>query len=319
MMDIREFREKIKEELPGHMPEELVESITLESVEISKMNDQKLYGITVKEKGSNMAPTLYVNEFYERYQDGEDLEQLITEFAERTEGSVHVQGPPETDLTWDSVKDSLSVRLLEKSRNKEFLSNMPYADVGNGLALTADINLPGDSKGEWKAAVTHSLLESLGVDKETLFASAMESAVVYDPPVLMDMSTAVFGIGEGNMLDMTEPIAPEDIGRMYVLTTKGGRIGACALFYPEVKEKMAELFGSGYYILPSSTHEVIIVPDDPSIVPKDLTAMVKHANEFIVEPQDVLSDNVLHYDRDARKLSKADPERNRADMVAESR
>ena len=136
MMDIREFREKIKEELPGYMPEELVESITLESVEISKMNDQKLYGITVKEKGSNMAPTLYVNEFYERYQDGEDLEQLITEFAERTEGSVHVQGPPETDLTWDSVKDI----------SNEQLSYITNVDAGHGLLKVGSNLVPFENK-----------------------------------------------------------------------------------------------------------------------------------------------------------------------------
>ena len=106
---------------------------------------------------------------------------------------------------------------------------------------------------------------------------------------------------------------------MYVLTNSTGSLGAAALFYPDVKEKAAELMGSDYYILPSSVHEVILVPDNPSIDAKDLCKMVKEANRTVVEEKDILSDNVYHYSREDRRLDKVSAEPVRDSMVAEAR
>jgi hypothetical protein len=106
---------------------------------------------------------------------------------------------------------------------------------------------------------------------------------------------------------------------MYVLTTESGNLGASALFYPDVQEKAAELMGSGYYVLPSSVHECILVPDIAGHNEKDLCAMVKEANRTVVEPKDVLSDNVYHFDKDSRQLTKVAADRERDSMVAEAR
>jgi hypothetical protein len=106
---------------------------------------------------------------------------------------------------------------------------------------------------------------------------------------------------------------------MYVLTNTSGSLGAAALFYPDVKDKAAELIGSDYYILPSSTHEVILVPDSAGINPKELCEMVKQANRTVVDEKDILSDNVYHYDKDSRDLSRVNPDREKADRVAEGR
>ena len=74
------------------------------------------------------------------------------------------------------------------------------------------------------------------------------------------------------------------------------------MFYPDVKEKAAEIIGGDYYILPSSCHEVILVPDTLEVKAKDLCEMVKEANRTVVEDKDILSDNVYHYSKDERRL-----------------
>ena len=318
-MDIKEFIEIVKEELPDFLPDEVYKDLTIDDVEVSKMNDQKLHGLTFRPRGSDAAPTLYVDDLYERHQNGEDLGFLLIDLAERYEAARNAPVPPDIDINWEKVRDNLSLRLLEKNRNIDFLSNMPYADVGNGLALIVDINMPGDMDGDWRIAVNHGVMEALKVDKETLFFTAMDDALVNDPPVLNDMTQALFSPDKDNLLDRSDPLEPADIGGMYVLTTETANLGAAALYYPNVKEKAAELLGSGYYVLPSSTHEVILVPDTAGHNEKDLCDMVKQANRTVVEPKDVLSDSVYHYDRDSRSLSKVDPDREKADRVAEAR
>ena len=318
-MDIKEFIKTIKEELPDFLPDDVYEDITIDDVEVAKMNDQKLHGLTFRPKGSDAAPTLYIDDLYERHQNGEDLGFLLIDLANRYEEARNAPVPPDIDISWDKVMDNLSFRLLEKRRNTDFLANMPYADVGNGLALIVDINMPGDRNGDWRIAVNHGVMEALGVDKETLFFKAMDDVLVNDPPVLSDMTQALFSPEKDNLLDRSDPIDPSDLGGMYVLTTESGNLGASALFYPDVQEKAAELMGSGYYVLPSSVHECILVPDIAGHNEKDLCAMVKEANRTVVEPKDVLSDNVYHFDKDSRQLTKVAADRERDSMVAEAR
>jgi hypothetical protein len=256
---------------------------------------------------------------YEAYKDGADIEYLASEMANMYSASRNAVSPPQVDLSYDNVKDKLIVRLLEKSRNREFLANMPYVSVGHGLAVIADINMGEDRGGDWRIAVNNNVLDSLDVDIETLFADAMKSSVILDPPTLVDMTSALFSPEKTNLLDRDEPIAPEDVGGMYVLTNTSGSLGAAALFYPDVKDKAAELIGRDYYILPSSVHEVILVPDSQDIKANELCDMVKQANKTVVEEQDILSDNVYHYSRDDRRLDKVTADPQRADRVAEGR
>ena len=318
-MEVKEFISIIKEELPDFLPDDVYKDLVIDDVEVAKMNDQKLHGLTFKPKGSDAAPTLYIDDLYERHENGEDIGFLLVDLANRYAEARKAPTPPDIDLSWDKVKDSLSVRLLEKKRNIDFLSNMPYVDVGNGLAMTVDINMPGDMHGEWRIAVNHGVMQQLGVDRNELFLKAMESAVSYDPATLTDMSQALFSPDKENLLDRTEPLEPMEVGGMYVLTTESGNLGASALFYPDVKEKAAEMLGSGYYVLPSSIHECILVPETAGINEKELCDMVKQANRTVVEPKDVLSDNVYHYDRESRSLNKVEPQRDKADRVAEAR
>lgn len=318
-MDMKEFIEKMKETVKEYLPDDARKGIIIDDVEVVKMNDQKLHGLTFRMPGSDAAPTLYVNEMYEAYKDGADIGYLASEMANMYTMSKDAPTPPEVNLDWENVRDKVTVRLLEKSRNREFLTKMPYADVGNGLVVTVDINMGEDRGGDWRIAVNHGVLEQLGTDKETLFLTAMDNSLVLDPPVLTDMSQALFSTDRENLLDRDVPIDPADVGGMYVLTTESASLGAAAMFYPDVKEKAAEIIGSDYYILPSSVHEVILVPDSAGFDAKELCDMVKQANRTVVEPQDVLSDSVYHYDRDSRSLSKVDPDRSKADRVAETR
>ena len=319
MLSKTDFMDAVKRNIVNFLPDDAAENVEISETVVVKMNDQKLHGLVIREKGSDPAPTFYMDEMFERYSQGEDLGSLMVELANQYSFSRDMPRPPEVDLSWDNVKDKLTVRLLEKKRNREFLSTMPYVSVGHGLAIIADINMGEDRGGDWRIAINNSVLESLGIDKEQLFSGAMSSAKIYDRATLIDMSSALFSPEKVNLLDRDEPLASEEIGGMYVLTNESGSLGAATLFYPDVKEKAAELLGSDYFILPSSVHETILVPDNPGINAKDLCEMVKQANRTVVDEKDILSDDVYHYSKDERRLNKVSAEPNRSEMVAEAR
>ena len=210
------------------------------------------------------------------------------------------------DFSYESIKDHVVLRLVEIDRCREELALVPYMCVGNGMALVPDIRME-DARGEgfWRTTITREMAALYDYDVRQVFEDAMEDAWKREPPMLKEMENALFGIEERNLLDENEAIGPNGLSRMYILSGKDGVLGASALYYPDVMDKIADKLGDSYSVLPSSIHEVLIVPDKAGISAADLSRMVATANRFVVDEKEVLSDKVLHFDKDARVLGLA--------------
>ena len=91
-----------------------------------------------------------------------------------------------------------------------------------------------------------------------------------------------------------------------VLTNTQGMHGAGALFYPDQLETIAQQMGTDFFVLPSSVHEVLILPDDGSQDLDSLQFMVREINRTEVAPEDRLSDFVYHYDAQDHVLERAE-------------
>ena len=89
---------------------------------------------------------------------------------------------------------------------------------------------------------------------------------------------------------------------LYALTNVEKQYGASMITQPEVLNKLEQLFPEGFYVLPSSVHEVLIVPDNGEMEPKMLGEMVREVNKNEVERQEVLSDRVYSYDKEKHQI-----------------
>ena len=313
-----EFISRVKEELMEMIPEELRKGLEIQDTLVLKSNDQKHHGLTFKREESEAAPTIYLDEAYARFTCGEELHALTAEIRDAYLQTFSMPEPQKIDFDYDRIKDKLTVRLLEIKRNRDFLATTPYMTVGHGLAMVCDIKMQDGDEGSWRATVTQSMLEGQNYDKRELFMAAMDNAQLIDPPVLVDMGQALFTHEGENLMTRSEPLPPEDVSNMYVLSNTGGMLGSAVLFYPDTREHVAEVLGEGYCVLPSSQHEVLIIPDSAGIDRAELSEMVRQANQSVVEPKDVLSDTVFHYDRDEKKFEYAMPQAEKGAYVAES-
>ena len=97
--------------------------------------------------------------------------------------------------------------------------------------------------------------------------------------------------GGGVPVDQWEP----DGSPMTILTTRGAANGAGVIFCDSVLQKIREKIGN-FYILPSSIHEVLIVPVSGGIELDYLEEMVRTINATEVSPEDRLSDQVYLFD-----------------------
>ena len=278
--------------------------VTITQCEVVKLNDETVHGLTLTPEGKHAGWTLYFDDLYFRYEDGEPAESLMEEASYRCAEGMEFELPAEPeniDLSFESVRDRLTVRLVGVRQNMRYMKGRPYIDVGCGLALIAVINRERDTQSEWTLSVTDELLKNeIRCSREELLTAAMENTVRIEPPVLAYLSDCVRSgyirqFRVRNYLDETED-RPEDIREALVLTNRSTMFGAAALFYPGVAEKIAEILGCGFYVLPSSLHEVIVVADaaEPDI--PGMMHTVHEANATVLERCDLLSDNIFHFD-----------------------
>lgn len=316
MMNKNEFINYEKAKIEELIAESFNGGIKVTPVSIVKMNDQKMNGLSVSLDGSNVCPTIYLDDAYAAYNEGEDP-NLIAEKVTAQVAKAAVQAPKvaPNEKAPDLSDKPISLRLLETSRNKEFLKDIPYMEVGNGLVLICDIRVQHGDDGLYTTIINNDLLGMLGRDKQDIFRQAISQAWETDKPVLCSMESKLFGGFDTNLLDNPEPV---DSG-MYILSNTSSIHGAAALFYPDVQQKISEVLGENYYALPSSTEEFIIVPESNGIGPNELTGMVRNANRTVVEPGQVLSDSVLKYDREKGHLQDVTCGRDLSDRVSEAR
>lgn len=287
-MDIREFRDIVKWTLENDM-----KGITIEEVEVVKINDQKLYGLAFKKDGEEAAPVVYMEQYYEDSDKHDEyyVDADIIEHIRKTVEESMCNRPLETsgdNLTWDAVKDHLTRRLISVARNKEYLADKPHKKcVGGEFAVLTAIDFGGGCS----AVVTNSLMEILGVDLETLLLTSLKDEMQSDKAKLVPLSEALFG-GGMNLLD-----AGHGADGPMILTNEDGVFGATVIFYGGMLSRIHELVGN-YYALPSSVHEWVILPESLGTDTNELKNMVIDANTTVVSKDEFLSNQVFKYDLD---------------------
>ena len=119
-----------------------------------------------------------------------------------------------------------------------------------------------------------------------LHAAALQQQREYHSFVFESLETFVQDI-------FPEIVEPEN-EMLYPLSMDSDTHGASVILQPEALIAIEEIFGGDYFILPSSIHEVIVVPDlGIDDQEHDLNEMVRKVNHMVVDPEDRLSDRVI--------------------------
>lgn len=205
------------------------------------------------------------------------------------------------DFDFTSKPEILGVRLLSSVRNKGLLERVPHIEVCEGLALIADM-----VSGELHAVVTNDMLEGTGIPADDIFDAALFN-MSFDRALLTDINDALSLPPDEreNMLDRPAGLMQMLSPSMYILSNHESYWGAAALFYPGVMQKLSKLIGGDFYVLPSSVHELIILPVSDEADPQKLADTISAANSTVVSSEDFLSD-YLYICRDG-SLIRMDP------------
>lgn len=267
-----------------------------------KNNDICLHGILISYGNQQCVPSIYVDGYFQKYKMGMmSLGQIVCEVIKERDVLKYQRIAPLEELTWETVKDKVFCRLVNLGRNKKKLADMPYMEYLD-LAVTCRWLHSADEKGVASADVTYAEMEMFGVTKEELFAQARintEKLFPVEFKSLLSMIEAIrgrkFSLKEAGIKENMDMEADSRID-MYVLTNTTGINGAGVILYPNVLKRIAEQLNTDtLYLLPSSVHEFMVLPECNSV--EDMKELVAEANHCAVAGVDVLSDSVYRYDR----------------------
>ena len=102
--------------------------------------------------------------------------------------------------------------------------------------------------------------------------------------------------------NMVDEIALNNSFNMYVFTNTYGINGASVILYNGLLDKFAGQIKKNLYVIPSSIHEVIVIPKCKEWDAESLKEMVTDINNTQVPDEDVLSSNIYEYSRSKKAL-----------------
>ncbi len=285
-----EFKQRIEKELGG--------GITASFLDVEKNNQERYEGLEIKDENNPVLPILRLEELYEGYKGSGSMEQMVSvalgELGRYSEVSVDM-----VPKTWEEARGRLRSELVHYGWNLESLKNIPHRRFLD-FAVAYRVELPVQGEFVGGIRVNSVLMGLWGITERELYETAMENLKNEDYRIqpMSELLGSIFGIMPG-MLGGIFGITPElmeDMPKQYVLTNEGNRYGAAGLLRKDILESFAEQSGGNFYILPSSIHELILLPEDFTVNAECLKEMVKEVNQEAVIREEWLSESVYYYD-----------------------
>lgn len=204
--------------------------------------------------------------------------------------AMYVRGMQEIGINaqpdYEKVKKSICVRL------KKADAPGTCATVLNDFGVSIGICLNNNQYGSTCASISPLSEEEFEI---AMRIAKENEEKIFGKFVVEDMITTMKNL----MADTEINVNLDDVecNSTYVATNESRMNGATIILFPEIMQNIAKKIGN-FYILPSSIHEVIIVPESFNSDHEELLGMVEsvNGNEEIMRKEDVLSNTVLYFD-----------------------
>lgn len=304
-MNYNQFLEEVREAVQ----ERLGRDYEIRIQKITKNNGIVLDGLIIGKTSKSIAPTIYLNSYYIHFTHGMSMQEILEDIISAyKENNDVVLGDMRELLDFSNVRDKVAFKLIQMEKNKELLKGVPYIKFLD-LVVVFYLVLDEHKGGQMTALIHNSHMESWGVGKEELYRLAEKNTPILLPPEIKTMKEIMCDIlkehlEELKMEEMIDDLLDFDSQKpsLYVLSNKKQINGAGCILYDGCLKDFADSQNSDIVILPSSTHEVILVPDDGKLDYGELRKMVGEINESEVPKEDVLSDRIYKYSRHDCKI-----------------
>lgn len=272
------------------LQERMGDAYEIKVIRVTKNNDVELTGIAITRQEDSIFPTIYLEGLYEEFKEGARLSALVEKIINcHEEQSMALELDMEFFRDFNRVKDRIFYKLVSFEKNKKFLRDAPHLRW-NDLAVVFYYAMEKEVMEGGYIAINRQHMLMWKQNAESLYRLAGRNTKREMPELLVSMRELV--------MELTGVwIRDEDTVPMYVLTNQDKRFGAAAMLYSARIGELAGQLESDLLILPSSIHEVLLVPDHCGQDYAFYRQMVDEVNRTHVEPEEVLSYGLYRYCR----------------------
>lgn len=260
------------------------EDVDITFRQVRKNNGVSMNACTVRYGDAQIAPTVYLDPYYDHYLNGEAVAESAESILRYCRSKTPAVTIPENFFErYDNVPGRLGIKLVCTERNGAFLKEIPHLEMEDMSAIFYYL-LEDLTFGNGMIIVRNSDMQRWGKSVEDLYRDALENCPKMLPPVFRPLS------------DVLDFIRPCGEGELYLLTNESALYGAAVVLYPGILDEIAGEIGAPFFVLPSSVHEMILLPDHGED-PEGLLEIVTEINHTQVAREEILTDAVYHYSR----------------------
>ncbi|MBO4669481.1 MAG: hypothetical protein J5648_05855 [Lachnospiraceae bacterium] len=272
---------------------------------VKKNNQKEFCSLTIRDGNSEVVPAIYMESFYDSYEKGMSVPEIAKSVVRIYEEHKN-PWPDGVDFTFEGTKNKIVFRMVNAEKNREMLKRTPHFILSD-LAVYFCCIVSGDNGCLSSFVISDDIAESWGVKRSGLMKLALENTPKLLPPQLDPIEKVLVGLILNGMdrEDLTESeremrtqaAMKLEKGNlpMYVLSNDRGQYGAGTLLNIPFMDGFLNRVEEDFYILPSSIHELILVPVSAAVSEDRLLQMVHEVNEREVPEEDFLSDSVYRY------------------------
>ncbi len=261
---------------------------------IIKNNNVKLDGLIIQDRSINVSPTIYLDYYYEDFLAGKSFSCILDEIIASYQNHVPSRS---IDLSffmdYDKIKYRIIHKLIHYEQNEEILKSVPHFRYLD-LAVVFCCYLSDTPDGNASILIYNHHLKLWHISAEHLYDLAIKNTPILLPYELKSMEDTL-----KNLCPDLPMISMNTAARsgMYVLSNTEKLYGASTILYPNVLSFFAKSIGCDIYILPSSIHEVLLLPQDSFSHISDLNCIIKDINASQVLKEEILSDHAYRFEQ----------------------
>lgn len=265
---------------------------------VIKNNGMVYDGLVIMDPVLNISPTIYLNPYYHRFLNGVSMEDIYKDIL-----NTYYKNLPTKDFDISLFRDfekaskMIAFKLVNREKNKELLKDVPYIEFQD-LALIF-ICIVTNFRREYATILIHNQhLQLWDIDTETLYQVALENTPRLLPYKFENLENIIPKHEYGSLSEL------QDFD-MYILTNKIKIHGASCIAYPRLLKRIANFLEDNLVIIPSSIHEVLIIPESSikgEYTMDDFQVMIEEANETTLTDDEMLSEHAYLFERDTEML-----------------
>ncbi len=292
-MNFENFKEAVKEKVSGAIGTDC----KIELNDVTKNNGVILCGLTIVSTESNISPTIYLNKYYTAFEDGSfELDEIADDILRiYMDNKIDRSIDASIFTDYSRCKNTLAYKLINTEKNKELLKCIPHMEFFD-LSIVFESILPGEYEGRASILIRNEHMQAWDITQDRLSKDAFQNAPLINEYNIISSEDILQG-----MPVVVEP--SDDFIPLYILSNKSHTNGAACMLYPEVLKNFSEKVGKNIYIIPSSVHEVLLMPETDLMDTEFIREMIREVNDTTVDAEQILSYSVYFYNRSTDEIT----------------